>query len=100
MVSVSNDVLCSSVYAMYQQRYRALVRPFTARQVINNPAVADLDGKAGRAKSWHAERELIMGVWGAVLPIGSRGKAPRGEGVQGKPPEADEILAIKTVSLH
>jgi len=30
----------------------------------------------------HAESEFIMGVWGAVLPVGSMGKAP-GRGVQG-----------------
>jgi len=39
---------------------------------------------------------------GAVLPVGSRGrgKAPSGGFRGALPSEADEILAIKTVSLH
>jgi len=59
-------------------------------------------GKAGGEIMASTERKRIM-RFGAVLPVGSRGKAPGGDSLpksrqlQGpKLPEADDILAIKT----
>ena len=50
----------------------------------------------------HGERSALTynGGLGAVPPVRSRGKAPGGGFRGALPPEADEILANKTVSFH
>jgi len=63
-------------------------------------AVADLDGKAGGEIMGSSERVPIMGS-GGFAPSGVQGHSPLVVGVQGAmPPEVDEILANKAVSLH
>jgi len=65
------------------------------KRVLANPPVADLDGKAGGGEIMaSAERELIMGIWKALPPVGSRGKA-LGRGSWGRsPPETERIFII------
>jgi len=59
----------------------------------------DLDSWAGGRINSERGARAYNGGLGAVPPLGFRGKAP-GRGFRGaSPPEADEILANKTVSL-
>jgi len=63
--------------------------------------VLPVDGKSawGRNHGKYAERKPIMGVWGCT-PSDVKGQSTYW-GVQGAlSPEADEILANKTVSVH
>ena len=62
-------------------------------------SVADLDSWCMGEERIHGEREPIMGVWG-LCPQWGPGAKPLVGGRGAKPPEADEILAIETVTLH